>query len=132
MKYFVVLALVALAVPVRSEDVKKVTLTGWFSDEKCAPGKLTAAKLGPSNPDCSAECIRKGAAAVFISETREIFTVKDYPDVADQLGFHVEIQATLDREAKNVRVQSVKQLGWDGAACSRPRKPASAKFEERP
>ena len=108
MKYLAVLALVALVIPVRSEDLKKVTLTGWFSDEKCAPARLTAAKLGSSNPDCSAECIRKGAAAAFISETREIFTVKDYPGVVDQLGFHVEIQTTLDREAKTIRVQSVK------------------------
>jgi len=34
------------------------------------------------------QCIRKGAAPVFISETREIFTVKVYPGVIADPGFH--------------------------------------------
>jgi hypothetical protein len=112
------------ALPGHSRALKNVTLTGWFSDERCAPARLTAAKLGPSNPDCSAECLRKGAAAVFIAESREILKVADYPGVLDDLGFHVEVTGALDPAAKILRVRSVKQLSWDGAACSRPKKPA--------
>jgi hypothetical protein len=121
------LTVLGLALPVHPQEPKTVKLTGWFSDASCAPGRLKAAKLGPTNPDCSAECIRKGAAAVFLSETREIFTVKDYPGVFDDLGFHVEVTGTLDAEAKTLQVRSVKQLSWDGAACSRPKKPTAAK-----
>ncbi|HLH19371.1 MAG TPA: hypothetical protein VKX45_19270 [Bryobacteraceae bacterium] len=125
MRQLIVLAMaLCSALPVHPQALKTVTLTGWFSDERCAPARLKAAKLGPTNPDCSAECIRKGAAAVFLSESREILRVVDYPGVLDDLGFHVEVTGAFDPAAKTIRVSSVKQLSWDGAACSRPKKPA--------
>jgi hypothetical protein len=103
-------------------------LTGWFSDERCAPARLTVEKLGPSNPDCSATCIKNGAAAVFISETgREILKVKNHAGVIDDLGYHVAVTGTVDRETHTVTVESVKQLSYDGAACARPRKPVAVK-----
>jgi hypothetical protein len=84
---------------------------------------VAGGKLGPTNPDCSKTCIEKGIAAVFISEqAKAMFTVKDYPSVIDQLGYHVEVQARVNEAAKTIEIQSLKQLGWDGAACSRPRK----------
>jgi hypothetical protein len=104
-----------------SQSPATITLTGWFGDEKCAPARLTAAKLGPTNPECSKTCIEKGAAAVFISESRrEIFKVKNYPNVVDDLGFKVEVTGSLDEATKTFTVKSVKQLGFEGAACSRP------------
>ena len=123
LKGFTFVMLFCAALPTSAQESKTVKLAGWFSDERCAPSRLTTAKLGPSNPECSAQCIRKGAAPVFISETREIFTVKDYTGVTDDLGFHVEASGTLDRSARTFRVTSVRQLSWEGAACSRPRKP---------
>jgi hypothetical protein len=120
------LALLVPALPVHCEDAKTVKLSGWFSDEHCARARLTAPKLGPSNPVCSADCIRKGAAPVFIGEDRAILVVKNYPGVIDDLGFQVEVTGIVDSAAKTLRVQSVKQLSWEGAACVRPRKPATA------
>jgi hypothetical protein len=117
--------LLATSAAARAQDhsAKTVTLTGWFSDAQCAPARLKAAKLGPSNPDCSRTCIEKGVAAVFISESgHEILKVTDYAGVKENLGFHVEITGTLDPASKTVSVKSVKQLSWDGASCSRPRK----------
>ena len=122
----VVAALMIPALPLHSDDSKTGKVTGWFSDERCARPRLTAPKLGPSNPICSADCIRKGAAAVFIGEDRTILVLKDYPGVIDDLGFHVEVTGIVDPAAKTFRVQSVKQLSWEGAACVRPRKPAAA------
>jgi len=124
---FALLVLLGSALPVHPQEPKSVTLSGWFADERCVRARLTAAKLGPTNPDCSADCIRKGAAAVFLSEGREIFTVQDYQGVIDDLGFHVEATGMLDRTARTFRVRSVRQLSWEGAACSRPKKPATAK-----
>ena len=123
LKGLALVLLLSAAIPAGAQEPKNVKLAGWFSDQRCAPARLTAVKLGPSNPECSAQCIRKGTAPVFISETREIFTVKDYPSVIDDLGFHVEASGTLDRAAKTFHVTSVKQISWEGAACSRPRKP---------
>ena len=117
--------LLTAAAGARAADQKAVTLTGWFSDAQCAPARLTAAKLGPSNPDCSRTCIEKGVPAVFISESgREILKVSSF-DVKDDLGFHVEVTGKLDPNSKTLSVTNVKQLSWEGAACSR--KPAAKK-----
>jgi hypothetical protein len=104
-----------------SQSPTTITLTGWFGDEKCAPARLQSAKLGPTNPECSKTCIEKGAALVFISESRrEILKVKNYANVVDDLGFKVEVTGLLDESTKTFTVSSVQQLGFDGAACSRP------------
>ena len=130
MKYLAMFAMAALLGPaplVHSQEAKTLKITGWFADERCAPARLKAEKLGPTNPECSAECIRKGAAAVFLTEERSLLIVKDHPGVIDDLGFYVEVTGTLDPAAKVIHVQAVKQLSWQGAACSRPKKPAAAK-----
>jgi len=68
-------------------------------------------------------CIEKGASAVFVSEqANAIFTVKDYPSVLDDLGFHVEVQAVVDEAGKTIRLRGVKHLGAQGPSCARPRK----------
>ena len=66
MKTLTVLALFTAGIA--TGESKTVTLAGWLGDEKCAPARLTAEKLGPTNPECSKTCIEKGAAVVFISE----------------------------------------------------------------
>src|SRR4051794_21877805 len=102
MKKSLLLAFTALLL-LEARPSGTVTLTGWFSDERCAPARLTVEKLGPSNPDCSATCIKNGAAAVFISETgREILKVKNHAGVIDDLGYHVAVTGTVDRETHTV------------------------------
>lgn len=101
----------------------KVTWTGWFSDSQCASGRVSAGILGPTNPDCARECLKKGVPAVFISEqAKALFPVKDYPSVAEDLGYHVEIVAVVDEESHTVSIQSVKRLSYEGASCARPKK----------
>lgn len=103
-------------------EPKTVKWTGWFSDANCAPSKLTG-KLGPTNPDCSANCIKKGAAPVFLSEqAKALFVVKGYPALVDDLGYHMEIEGVIDEAAKTITVKKATRLGFDGAACARPRK----------
>ena len=101
---------------------KSVTWTGWFSDAKCAPGRVASGTLGPNNPDCVQMCLEKGAAPVFISEqAKALFVVKGYSQVVEDLGYHVEITADLDEGAGTISVQKVKRLSYQGAACARPR-----------
>ena len=121
MKFALGIALLTLLA--HSEGPPTVKLMGWFSEERCVRARLTAAKLGPSNPECSADCIRKGAAPVFLAENRTVLAVKDYPGVIEDLGFHIEVTGTLDADGKAIHVKSVRQLEWNGAACVRPKKP---------
>ena len=99
------------------------TLTGWFSDEGCAKGRVQSGSIGPTNPDCAKKCLDKGARAVFISEPgREMLLVTGYPNVKDDLGYKVEITGTHDVEAKTFSIQSVRRIGdYQGPSCQRPR-----------
>jgi hypothetical protein len=121
----VLLFSLALAPAARPEN--SVTWTGWFSDEKCASARAAAGTFTATNPDCARACIEKGSAAVFISEqAKAIFLVKDYSSVLQDLGYHIEIQATVDDAGKTISIWNVKRLAYQGAACER-RKGSSEK-----
>jgi hypothetical protein len=103
-----------------------VTWTGWFSDAHCAASRAAGGLFTATNPDCSKRCIDQGAAPVFLSEqAKAIFQVKGYAQLVDDLGYHVEVQGVLDEAGHSITIQKVTRLGWDGAACARPRKPAA-------
>jgi hypothetical protein len=104
---------------------QSVTWTGWFSDFDCASGRVASGIIAATNPDCAKQCIAKGAAPVFISEqAKALFQVKAYPKLVDDLGYHVEVQAKVDTEAKTIEILQVKRLEYQGASCGRPPKPA--------
>jgi hypothetical protein len=106
-------------------DVKTVAWTGWFSDYDCASGRARGGVFTQTNPECAKICIEKGSAPVFISEqAKAIFTVKGYPSVIDDLGYHLEVHATIDEGAKTITIQEVKRLEYQGASCSRSSRPA--------
>ena len=100
-----------------------VIWTGWFSDMKCAPGRVKSGYISSTNPECSKRCIEGGAAPAFISEQAQaVFTVKGFPGAVEELGFHVEVEGLVDNSARTFTVLKVKQLEREGAACGRPRK----------
>jgi hypothetical protein len=109
---------------VLSAEDKTVTLTGWFSDEGCARGRVASGAIGPTNPECAKQCLDKGAQAVFISEQRkEMLKVTGYEKVKDDLGYRVEVTGVLDAAAKNISVQTVKRIGeYQGPSCARTKK----------
>lgn len=102
-----------------------VTLTGWFACEKCTAPRAAKGDLTPSNPVCAKKCIDEGTPAVFISEQgKELLRVKNHAAVTNDLGYHVEVTGEVDPASKTISIQSVKQLGYEGASCARPRKSA--------
>jgi hypothetical protein len=101
---------------------KDAGLTGWFSDEGCATGRVKSGLISPTNPECARKCIDSGKAVVFISEQEKaLFKVKDYHAAKDDLGYHIEISGTLDKASGTITVKSVKRLGdYEGPSCARP------------
>jgi hypothetical protein len=62
----------------------------------------------------------------FISEQAQaVFTVKNYPAVADDLGFRVEVVAEVDDAAKTLSIKKVTRLSEVVLACQRPRRATS-------
>lgn len=105
-------------------ETNPVKLTGWFSDEGCAKGRVASGVVRPNNPDCVKQCLDKGARAVFISEQgEEMLIVTGYQKIKDDVGYHIEITGTPDAAAKTIAVRTVKRIGdYQGAACARPKK----------
>jgi len=105
-------------------ESKTVTLTGWFSDEGCAKGRVASGNISPNNPECVKQCLDKGARAVFISEQgREMLIVSGYQKAADDVGYHIEITGVRDAEAKSISIETVKRIGeYQGPSCARPKK----------
>ncbi len=105
-------------------SAETVTLTGWFSDEGCAKGRVASGNIGPTGPDCAKKCLDKGARAVFISEQgKEMLIVTGYTKAKDDIGYHLEITGVPDVNTKSIEVQSVKRIGeYQGPSCARPKK----------
>ena len=103
-----------------------ITWTGSFSDSQCALARAASGIFTATNPDCAKRCIEKGAAPVFISEqAKAVFNVKDYRAVISDLGYRVEVVATVDDTAKTLSIKKVTRLSEAGAACALSRKSAS-------
>jgi hypothetical protein len=117
-----VAAFVLMATTVGGQQPKVVTWTGWFSDKGCAritPGELPR----PNGTACVKKCLDEGSTPVFISEqARDIYTVRGFPSVKENVGYYLEISAAVDEKAKTISVKSTKRLSEVTAACLIPRK----------
>lgn len=123
---FVCAAGIVMVSGAADSPTRQVTWTGWFSDSQCASARAAAGIIGPTNPDCAKTCIRKGAAPAFISEqAKAVFQVRDYAAVIHDLGYHLEISATLNERTKTLSVLHVNRLSYEGASCGRPRRTGS-------
>ncbi len=97
------------------------TWTGWFSDSRCA--RVTDGTPRPNGTACVKKCLSEGAAPAFISEQAQaVFAVRDYPSIADEVGYHVEVTGVVDPTAKTISITSVKRLEEVKSTCAIPAK----------
>lgn len=120
-------AVAALALSVatfaRAAEPETATVTGWFSDDRCAPSRVKAGLVGPTNRECAQRCIAHGAAVVFIDEAAKGIRRVANPEAAKgQEGNYVRVTGTIDEELGVLRVGSVEVLSEYVAACTRPKR----------
>ena len=97
------------------------TMTGWLSDGQCAAPRVAKGIIAPNNTDCVKRCLNEGRTPVFISEqAKAMFELKDYPDVKADVGYHLELKGTVDKDNKTLTVSSVKRLEYIGNVCAGP------------
>lgn len=117
-----VMALSGTAVNTSPNETRE-TWTGWFSDARCARPPAEDELVRPNGTVCVKRCLDEGATPVFLSEqVNAIFTVRDHATVKDDVGYRVEIAASVDHRAKSLSVLSVKRLSEVTPMCLLPRK----------
>ena len=111
------------ALGARGTHDEVATWTGWFSDKQCAAAKVKSEDVTPNGTACVKKCLDQGSTAVFVDpKAREMYDVKDYPKVKDDVGFYLEVTGVRDEKAKTISVRSVKRLGDVVQMCGLPRK----------
>lgn len=111
--------LYAAVVPA-SPAPRAVTLKGWFSDKGCAAGKIASGNVTPNGTACVKKCLDEGAPPVFVDQKAgRMYDVIGYEAVKDDVGFYLEVDATVDESAKTITIRSTKRLGDVIQMCGR-------------
>lgn len=79
--------------------------TGYISDANCAK-KQGAKVAADGHAGCAQGCIKKGAAAVLVTEEGKVYKLEDQSKVVDHAGQKVTITGKL--EGDTIQVDSVK------------------------
>lgn len=104
---------------------RAVTLKGWFSDKGCAAAKIASGDITPNGTICVRKCLDDGAPAVFVDQKAgRMYDVAGYAGVKDDVGFYLEVDATVDEAAKTISIRSTKRLGDVIQMCGRKKPPA--------
>lgn len=86
-------------------------MNGWFSDKGCAAAKIASADITPNGTTCVKKSPDDGAAAVFVDQKAgRMYEVVGYAAVKDDVGFYLEVDATLDETAKTITIRDSRPL----------------------
>jgi len=117
-----VLALAVCGLAQQSGGQSETAIRGWLSDEGCARGRAESGTFTATNPTCAKECVAKGKKIVLIDPDRKmIFEIANQNLAKKNIGDYVEIAGQLDRQAKTVRIDSLRMLERGTASCGRPK-----------
>jgi hypothetical protein len=106
---------------------RAVTLKGWFSDKGCAASKIASGDITPNGTICVKKCLDEGATPVFIDQKAgRLYDVTGYAAVKDDVGYYLEVDATVDDKAKTITIHSTTRLGDVIQMCGR-KKPGAGK-----
>jgi uncharacterized protein DUF5818 len=103
MKKLVVLLMLvfALSLVAMAEE-----LTGYIADANCA-AKQGAKAAADGHANCAKGCVKKGAAAVLVTEDGKVYKIENQDKVVpDHVGHKVTLTGKLDGDS--VKVDSVK------------------------
>jgi hypothetical protein len=115
------IAAAAAPMPAVAAQSELRTMTGWLSDAQCAAPRVAKGIIAPNNTDCVKRCLDEGHTPVFISEqAKAMFELKDYTNLKADVGYHLELKGTIDKENKTLTVTSVKRLEYIGNVCAGP------------
>jgi hypothetical protein len=75
--------------------------TGYIADANCA-AKQGAKAASEGHAGCAAGCIKKGAAAVLVTEEGKVYKIENQATVTDHAGHKVTISGKMDGDTIHV------------------------------
>jgi len=85
----------------------KQTFTGVVSDSMCAKGDHSQMQMGPTDADCTRECIRAHGAEYVLYDGRNAYTLSDQETPARFAAGKVQVVGVLDAKSKTIKVESI-------------------------
>jgi hypothetical protein len=105
MKHFLMLTLLAVAALPAAQT--KQTFTGTITDEMCPQGDHSRMRMGPTNAECTVNCITYHGAMYVLYDGKASYVLSDQRTPEKLAGQKVKVVGTLDAKTKSIQVESI-------------------------
>ncbi len=85
----------------------KQTFTGTITDNMCARADHSQMQMGPTDADCTRECIRAHGAMYVLYDGKDAYTLSDQQTPGKFAAKKVQVVGTLDAKTKTIKVESI-------------------------
>jgi type 1 fimbria pilin len=85
----------------------KQTFTGTITDNMCARADHSQMQMGPTDADCTRECIRAHGAMYVLYDGKDAYTLSDQETPSKFAAQRVRVTGTLDAKTKTIKVDSI-------------------------
>ena len=85
----------------------KQTFTGTITDNMCARADHSQMQMGPTDADCTRECIRAHGATYVLYDGKDAYTLSDQETPSKFAAQKVRVTGTLDAKTKTIKVDSI-------------------------
>lgn len=83
------------------------TFTGVITDSMCPDGDHSQMRMGPTNAECTKECIEVHGAQYVLYDGKDTYTLSDQKTPERFAGKRVKITGALDAKTKTIQVESI-------------------------
>jgi hypothetical protein len=83
------------------------TFTGTITDNMCARADHSQMQMGPTDADCTRECIRAHGATYVLYDGKDAYTLSDQETPSKFAGQKVRVTGMLDAKTRTIKVDSI-------------------------
>ena len=83
------------------------TFTGTITDDMCARGGHRQMRMGPTDADCTNNCVLAHDAKYVLFDGKDVYILSDQQSPEKFAGRKVRITGTLDAKSKTITVDSI-------------------------
>ena len=83
------------------------TFTGVITDDMCARGDHSGMRMGPTDAECTKQCVLLHGAAYVLFDGKSAYVLSDQKTPEKFAGQKVSVTGTLDAKTKTIKVDSI-------------------------